>query len=119
MIEVTQVCHSCRKSCKVSMPLGTDFDFFQCKACQIKIKESITISSVHNDKFTDKNYLKERLDKLFKEIRLKFPIHGTLNINIKRMQFVEQIKTLAKIKMGKNLNIKFEGEGGLIVIFFF
>ena len=35
LIEVNQVCYSCRKSCKVSMPLGTDFDFFQCKACKV------------------------------------------------------------------------------------
>ena len=59
----------------------------------------------------DVNPVKNKMDSLFTEIRLKFPIHGINNIIVKRQQFVEQLKIFGKLKMGKNLNINFEGEG--------
>ena len=35
LIEVLQDCYSCKKLFKISMAIGTDFDFFQCKSCKV------------------------------------------------------------------------------------
>ena len=35
LIEITQQCYNCPKTVKISMKIGADFDFFQCKACKV------------------------------------------------------------------------------------
>ena len=54
------------------------------------------------------------MEKLFTELRQKFPMHGSHHINTKRMYFVEDLKNLEKEKLAKTLSINFEGEGGIV-----